>query len=134
MSTVTNTQAEDRIRERVPFATAGDRLTGSDTSTEVEGYLPEADWLNYRELVQAGQVVYTVRSYDTIIGYAMRDGSVVIPEVRYSLTTTQHQHILRAAWGQQRRFDPEAYAREVSMVNEVRATSPYANGRSGSWA
>ena len=44
-------------------------------------------------------VDYVVWSYQTVIAWVRRGGEVVMPPVRYSNTTTQHQHLVARAFG-----------------------------------
>lgn len=56
------------------------------------GDLPE------KYLADFAQAHYAVWSYDTPIGWLRQDGTLFMPPVRYSLTTTQHQGLLARAW------------------------------------
>lgn len=49
------------------------------------------------QLAAVDQRVFVVKSYATPIAWKYGD-SVVIPEVKYSGTTTRHQNIVREAW------------------------------------
>lgn len=42
---------------------------------------------------------YLVRSYETVIAWVLPGGTVIMPPVRYSQTTTQHQHLTARALG-----------------------------------
>lgn len=42
-------------------------------------------------------LAYVIWSYSTPIGWKRTDGTVVIPNVKYSVTTTKHQHMARMA-------------------------------------
>ncbi|MCI3928814.1 hypothetical protein [Streptomyces sp. AN091965] len=42
------------------------------------------------------EITYTVLSYRTPIAWVLRSGETVIPDVKYSLTTTGHQGLLCA--------------------------------------
>lgn len=57
------------------------------------GRLP-AHWeAEYRH--DRAEIVYTVVSYDTPIAWVKRDGTVVEPPVKYSVTTSKHQGKVR---------------------------------------
>lgn len=56
-----------------------------------EGRLPHNIAKEYR----AADVVYTVYSYGTPIAWVLRGGRVRIPNLRYSVTTTNHQGLCR---------------------------------------
>lgn len=83
-------QTESDLANRRPFVHAS--LSGS-TRCYGLGQLPAP----FREQFRAGAVVYVVLSYDTPIGWVLDDGTVVIPKVTYSATTTGHQSIVRRA-------------------------------------
>lgn len=44
-------------------------------------------------------IAYVVWSYETIVAWVYNDGHIVMPPVRYSNTTTQHQHLIARALG-----------------------------------
>lgn len=62
-----------------------------------------AEWLPSRiergqfdgEIPKADDVEYVVYSFWTVIAWVLKTGEVVIPEVRYSQTTTGHQRMCR---------------------------------------
>lgn len=84
---------------------------------ETFGDLPE----EYR--ADFGDAEYAVWSYETPIGWMRRDGSLFMPPVRYSLTTTQHQYLLARAWGIP--FDTTESARKG------KGRTPYTRGWQG---
>jgi hypothetical protein len=67
-----------------------------------------------------------VLSYRTPIAWVTTDGKVHFPARRYSLTTTQHQGVVRQAFND-RREDIERYG------PEVRAVSPNNYGQREGW-
>lgn len=50
----------------------------------------------YRHAAGGGRIAYTVCSYRTPIGWVLDDGSVIVPPVSYSPTTSRHQRLLYA--------------------------------------
>lgn len=56
-----------------------------------QGYMPWDEWVKYRD----AEVTYTVISYSTVIAWVQSDGTVVIPDVRYSVTTSHHQSLCK---------------------------------------
>ena len=81
--------AEKAIANRQPFRTPSiHAIAGKVYST---GKLPN-DWAGKYAF---DDVAYTVLSYDTPIGWVTKGGEKVIPNVRYSETTTQHQYIVK---------------------------------------
>lgn len=50
---------------------------------------------DYRE----GGIDYVVWSYETVIAWVRVNGGITMPPVRYSNTTTQHQHLVATALG-----------------------------------
>lgn len=55
------------------------------------GRLPEPYADDLRFEVRRGNVTYVMYSYATPIAWKLRDGTVVSPDVSYSVTTSQHQ-------------------------------------------
>ncbi|MFF1676095.1 hypothetical protein ACFVYG_08690 [Streptomyces sp. NPDC058256] len=86
--------AREALARREPFTTHG-------AFRAVDGYLlpfgnrlPPRWWEKYR--ADGDEIEYTVLSYQTPIAWVLRSGEVVIPDVKYSLTTTDHQSLLYA--------------------------------------
>lgn len=90
MPSITQTDAETYMAERRPFDAS--HLHGREGHTGT-GDLPE-EWA---DLYRKSPVVYTVLSYETPIAWVLESGEVVMPPLRYSLTTTQHQTITYSA-------------------------------------
>jgi hypothetical protein len=97
------------------------------------GHLPESWRARLQETARVADSLYVVVSYQTPIAWVAEDGppearQPVIPRVRYSLTTTQHQYIAAHALGVQRwhAWGDDA----VTKFVEVRAES---HGRKGGW-
>lgn len=89
--------ADTYIQALEPFHTGNPRggLWGDDSSTVMHlGKLPEP----YRsQIYESPGLVYVVYSYQTPIAWVTSDGKTHIPDVKYSVTTTKHQHIARKA-------------------------------------
>ena len=67
-------------------------LTAWDT-----GRLPREESNGFMLDHLSGNLAYVIWSYDTPIGWKMADGLVIVPDVRYSRTTSCHQHMARMA-------------------------------------
>ncbi|MCT9080480.1 hypothetical protein [Streptomyces fulvoviolaceus] len=86
--------AREALARREPFHTYG-------AFRAVDGYsLPFGNWLpscwQERYRADGDEITYTVLSYGTPIAWVLRSGEVVIPDVKYSRTTTDHQGLLYA--------------------------------------
>lgn len=86
--------AREALARREPFHTYG-------AFRAVDGYsLPFGNWLpscwQERYRADGDEITYTVLSYQTPIAWVLRSGEVVIPDVKYSRTTTGHQGLLYA--------------------------------------
>lgn len=90
---VNSTEAEQRIKAEEPFRIASGAWHGDTGGAVSYGSLPE----KYR--VDAALSAYVVYSYGTPIGWVRHDGSKVVPDVGYSLSTGQHQYGTLHAWG-----------------------------------
>ena len=94
MSTkITQREAPDAIRNREPFQASA--LSAVCGRVETTGDLPDEWKCKYHD----GDPVYTVLSYSTPIAWVSASGEVTLPGLRYSLTTTQHQHTAARALG-----------------------------------
>lgn len=83
-------KAEKAIANREAFRTPSiHAIVGKVYST---GMLPD-DWAGKYAF---DDVKYTVLSYNTPIGWVNNGGEIVIPPVKYSQTTTQHQYIVKS--------------------------------------
>lgn len=88
----TSWQAREALSERRAYTTHGamyaiEGVTGT-------GRLPR-DWADeYR--ADMDHITYTVVSYSTPIAWVLDNGTVVIPDVKYSVTTSKHQGMLYA--------------------------------------
>lgn len=86
--------AREALARREPFTTYG-------AFRAVRGFLlPYGNWLppRWREKYRADreEIMYTVLSYQTPIAWVRSSGEIIIPDVKYSLTTSGHQGLLYA--------------------------------------
>lgn len=84
-------EASAAFDQRRPFDCNG-TLRGDSGRPISYGWLPRV-WVNYIQQFSY-MITYTVRSYQTPIAWAMRDGRVIVPPVSYSQTTGRHQRML----------------------------------------
>lgn len=85
-------RTEQALHDRRPFSRRGYAMSAIEGSVNTLfpanfGELPAEQVEQYK----ADKPVYTVLSYQTPIAWITSSGLVRIPEVKYSLTTTQHQ-------------------------------------------
>lgn len=62
----------------------------------------------YEELCRTNQVTYSVVSCSTVIAYHVLNGGWVVPECRYSNTTSRHQGIVRTAIQGRAMYTPDS--------------------------
>ncbi|UGQ10531.1 hypothetical protein LO772_27350 [Yinghuangia sp. ASG 101] len=105
---------------REPFRTYG-AFRAAAGGPASRGRLPDEWWAKIRD-VPDGRIGYTVYSYVTPIAWVLDDGTVVIPPVRYSLTTTGHQGLLYAL-----NQNPDTFP------DDVRRTRAWTRPQPGSW-
>lgn len=91
-------QAVRAIADHMPFragALNGERFfRGSSTH---EGMMSSELNEQWRADCDAGRVAYVVRSYYTPIAWFTTDRGWIVPQDRYSVTTSRHQGIVRRA-------------------------------------
>ncbi len=61
------------------------------------GMLPRYEAECLERCIKRNGQVFVVWSYDTPIGWVWADGVWHVPDVKYSVTTTNHQNVLRVA-------------------------------------
>ncbi|MFM9442570.1 hypothetical protein [Streptomyces acidiscabies] len=83
------------LAARQPFTTYG-ALSATDRRSYCVGRLPEWWADRYRSAADAGRITYQVYSYSTPIAWVLDDDTAVMPQVRYSATTSRHQGLLYA--------------------------------------
>lgn len=97
MSRITQREAGEFIKNRLPFVTHG-ALCAVDYSG-TGGRLP-AGWaskLNQSQYAAPNGSVYAVMSYNTPIAWYCPVMGWVVPDVQHSQTTSRHQSIMRRA-------------------------------------
>ena len=92
MATITLTRAPDYVAGREAFQITTGAMRGVEGPVSHFGQLPEAVIARYRAVRE--DIEYTVMSYATPIAWFAGDGWI-IPEVKYSPTTSRHQGIVR---------------------------------------
>jgi hypothetical protein len=58
------------------------------------GVLPHAFAHEFNRAADAGIISYVVYSYATPIAWVLKNGEVIVPAVRYSVTTSRHQGVV----------------------------------------
>jgi hypothetical protein len=84
-----------RLQDREPFQRKGFSMTAVDGAVSTTGRLPQQYADQYNMAAKHGQVAYTVLSYSTPIAWVTANGNVIVPDVKYSQTTTQQQSLCR---------------------------------------
>lgn len=82
------------ISNRVPFVAAS--MSGAPMCYDA-GRMSGPECAAYLDASAAGTIDYVVRSYATPIAWFDRERGWVMPATRYSVTTSKHQSIVRAA-------------------------------------
>ena len=98
MTTRTSTRnAADLIAARQPFTTSGSLRGGPPGNWPEHGRLPADHSTALMDSVVTGTVDYIVYSYGTPIAWHRTDTGWAVPDVRYSVTTSRHQGVVRLA-------------------------------------
>ena len=79
------------IQNGEPFTTSG-ALSGEPYPLYVGGGRLSYDWAS-----RIDRPIYVVRSYATAIAWQNHDGTWVMPDDKYSVTTSKHQGTIRYA-------------------------------------
>lgn len=79
-------------------------VSGTPGATDT-GRMPEEAAKAYKAARDAGTIVYTVRSHYTPIAYKTTDEGWIVPDARYSATTSGHQGRVRVAIGNHGFYD-----------------------------
>ncbi len=85
----------DALKSRKAFFRSGFAMKGVDGASGTLGELPQQWREAYNLAAKENNLRYTVKSYDTPIAWVLNDGTVIIPSVKYSVTTTNHQSLCR---------------------------------------
>ena len=84
------------LSNRKPFSRPGFAMKGVEGASTSYGQLPKEILAEYEVYAAANNIFYTVLSYKTPIAWVTWNEKVVIPDVKYSVTTTHHQSLCRA--------------------------------------
>ena len=95
--TANRRKIENAIADGTTFIVASMSGTTTDGRGERQGRMDDNAWHLFDGDVRTGRVAYVVRSYNTVIGWRLLDGTGVVPNVKYSATTSNHQGIARMA-------------------------------------
>jgi hypothetical protein len=87
-------QAKRCVADREEFSSSTGSMRGVEGVPGDLGRLPYEDRQAFN--AQRDEIVYTVMSYATPIAWELEDGTVIIPDTSYSVTTSRHQGIVRA--------------------------------------
>jgi hypothetical protein len=82
------------LAKRKPFKRSSFAMWAIEGASNQHGRLPDSVRDEY--VCDMGRIAYTVLSYATPIAWVLTDGAVKVPDVRYSSTTSHHQHLCRA--------------------------------------
>lgn len=81
------------LERHQPFKRSGFSMSAIVGSTGEIGRMPTDVAKLYA--YDKAQITFTVLSYATPIAWVLADGTVKVPDVYYSRTTNQHQHLCR---------------------------------------
>lgn len=82
------------MRDLIPFDSQGAmRARRFDGIYAYDGHLGRLEWTD--EIVP----IYMVWSYATPIGWVTNKGKIVVPDVKYGITTSHHQNLVSAYMG-----------------------------------
>lgn len=81
------------LRDLKPFKRSGYSMSGVEGAVSDTGRLPKEHADAYNAAAKDNSLLYTVKSYATPIAWVLRDGAVVVPNVKYSNTTTNQQNL-----------------------------------------
>lgn len=83
------------LESRTPFSRPGYSMRGVEGAVSNTGRMPKEAAEDYKAYAAAENILYTVTSYSTPIAWVTQNEKVIIPEVKYSQTTTQQQSLCR---------------------------------------
>ncbi len=104
------------LAAREPFTTYGNFRAVRGAPWDI-GRLPDPYRAQYLDAWSHDRITYTVISYRTPVAWVLDDGTVVIPPLKYSRTTTGHQALLYAL-----ERPANAFAGEVSRERQAART------------
>ncbi len=86
------------LGNRNPFKRSGFAMWATENANDVGwGYMPQEQIDEFQAARKDGKITYVVMSYNTPIAWVLDDGTKVIPAVKYSVTTSNHQGMCRYA-------------------------------------
>lgn len=97
IQTANRRKIENAIADGTTFIVASMSGTATNGRGEMRGRMTDEAWRLFDGDVRNGRVAYVVRSYNTVIGWRLLDGTGVVPNANYSVTTSNHQGIARMA-------------------------------------
>lgn len=102
VSTRNHSRIAELLDSETGFTTHGALRAGFD-SYPYTGQLP-ADWVERMrsDARESNDVLFVLYSYSTPIAWRTSSGEVVVPDVRYSVTTSKHQSHARG-WAMRNR-------------------------------
>lgn len=83
------------LRKLTPFARKGYSMSAVQGAVTHFGKMDAEDIEAYQYHARVNDVMYTVLSYATPIAWVLRNGMVVIPDTKYSVTTTNQQNLCK---------------------------------------
>jgi hypothetical protein len=95
LSSLNRTRVIAAMKAKVPFEYSSiSGWTARGDGDLRTGDLPEPYLQMLLSADKAGEVEFVVMSYRTPIAWILKNGLVMVPEVTYSFTTSQHQRIV----------------------------------------
>lgn len=82
----------NNLRNCIPWQRRGFAMSGIEGKFNGTGRMSTETATEY---IAAQNVVYTVLSYGTPIAWVTDDGTVTVPNERYSVTTSNHQSLCK---------------------------------------
>jgi hypothetical protein len=83
------------LNNKTPFARSGFAMKGVEGAVSSTGEMPKEHAETYKMHASNNDIAYTVLSYVTPIAYVTRYGDVIVPDYKYSRTTSHHQGLCR---------------------------------------
>jgi hypothetical protein len=113
-----SSEVQERLLDREEFI--GSNFRGTRTAPWSTGRMPSPWEEQYKASYDLGSITYTVVSYNTPIAWVLDTGVVVIPDVKYSISTTRHQSYLYGL----RANHPRTVARQAYAILHSRPSVP----------
>lgn len=113
-----SSEVQERLLDREEFI--GSNFRGTRALPTWTGRLPSPYAEQYNASRDLGSITYVVLSYNTPIAWVLDTGVVVIPDVKYSISTTRHQSYLYGL----RATHPRTVARQAYSILHSRPSVP----------